>query len=439
MGKTKIEWTDKTWNPVTGCTKISDGCKNCYAETMAGRLQKMGSEKYQAGFKVTCHPHTLREPYKWKKPSRIFVCSMGDLFHEDVPFEFIAKVYAVMASSPRHTFQVLTKRPERMQKFFEWAKSECAKEVGNEEGLRVLSNVQHGVTIVNQKEADEKIPILLRIPSAIRFVSIEPMLGGVELDKAWLTGYNSGDESENEREDSLHDGHSRGTENRSERSDMAIKSTESGQVGRRGEDVEMQTSKSGEQHGKVLSSADDDRREEISCSGSSVDMVSFERRDTRGYDNKSHKRGLQRQSTDQSGISNVQRTSDAFNKTFRPNFQEGQARQISWIIVGGESGTKARPMHPDWVRKIRDDCQSAKVPFFFKQWGEWETFYDRHKDDPNWDSVPKESPTTRRLNIEGGSGFHGERVVYLERVGKVKAGSLLDGKEYKEFPEVKHG
>ena len=117
MSKTRIEWTDKTWNPVSGCTKISDGCKNCYAEKMANRLKAMGTKGYENGFAVTLHPERLGEPLKIKKPTMYFVCSMGDLFHEDVPFEFIDSVWAVMAAAGQHTFQVLTKRPDRMKEY----------------------------------------------------------------------------------------------------------------------------------------------------------------------------------------------------------------------------------------------------------------------------------------------------------------------------------
>ena len=114
--KSKIEWTQNTWNPVTGCTKISDGCKNCYAYSLTNRLKLMGNHKYENGFNVTLHEKCLRDPLKWKKPSLIFVNSMSDLFHEDVPTEFIQKVFAVMNEASWHTFQVLTKRAERLVK-----------------------------------------------------------------------------------------------------------------------------------------------------------------------------------------------------------------------------------------------------------------------------------------------------------------------------------
>ena len=118
MRTTKIEWTERTWNPVTGCTKRSNGCKHCYAEAMARRLFAMGNYKYRNGFKNTIHPEALEEPLKWRKASVVFVCSMGDLFHEDVPFEFIDNVMDVISKTPQHTYQLLTKRAERMAEYF---------------------------------------------------------------------------------------------------------------------------------------------------------------------------------------------------------------------------------------------------------------------------------------------------------------------------------
>src|SRR5450759_5188380 len=112
MATTKIEWTESTWNPITGCTKITSGCKFCYAEVMARRLQAMGQEKYSNGFELTLHPETLKEPYTWKKPKMIFVNSMSDLFHKDVPIEYIQNIFRVMKDNPQHVFQILTKRAD---------------------------------------------------------------------------------------------------------------------------------------------------------------------------------------------------------------------------------------------------------------------------------------------------------------------------------------
>lgn len=199
---TSIQWTDESWNPVTGCTKISAGCKNCYAEAMAKRLHAMGQPNYRNGFKVTLQPHMLDLPLKWKKPRRIFVNSMSDLFHEDVPFDFIDQVFAVMGLCPQHDFQVLSKRPERMAEYTQsrssrffpdcvhpWIKA--GREIAKGRGGRIMNNaavivspvpnVWIGTSIENQETADERIPWLLRCPAAVRFLSCEPLLADVDL------------------------------------------------------------------------------------------------------------------------------------------------------------------------------------------------------------------------------------------------------------------
>lgn len=162
----KIEWTEKTWNPVTGCTKISQGCKNCYAERMAKRLKAMGQEKYRNEFQVTMHGEPiLSDPYSWSKPSMIFVCSMSDLFHRDVPFAFIAQVFDTMRQANWHTYQVLTKRPERMRKFLQYI------------GYDWPPNVWAGTTVENQDVAAFRIAQLTALPrNIIKFLSCEPLL-----------------------------------------------------------------------------------------------------------------------------------------------------------------------------------------------------------------------------------------------------------------------
>jgi len=164
---TSIEWTDATWNPVTGCSKVSAGCKNCYAEAIADRFWA-GSRKFTD---VMCHEDRLMEPLKWKKPRRVFVNSMSDLFHEDVPDEFIDKIFAVMALADKHKFQILTKRPSRMQSYVVGLVS------------RPPSNVWLGVSVEDQATADERIPLLIETPAAVRFVSYEPALGPVDFSK----------------------------------------------------------------------------------------------------------------------------------------------------------------------------------------------------------------------------------------------------------------
>lgn len=208
-----IEWTESTWNPVTGCTKISPGCKYCYAERMAERLQAMGQANYANGFQLTPQPHMLELPLKWKKPQTIFVNSMSDLFHEDVPIEYIQKVFGVMNQANWHRFQILTKRAERLD-----ALSPL---------LNWTSNIWMGVS-VESDEYRERIDHLRRTGASIKFLSLEPLLGPL----------------------------------------------------------------------------------------SRLDLT-----------------------------------------------------DIDWVIVGGESGPRSRPMHTEWVIDLRDQCRQAGVPFFFKQWG----------------------------------------------------------------------
>ena len=247
---TKIEWTDATWNPVTGCTKISEGCANCYAARMAKRLQAMGQKKYRNGFEVTCHPHALEEPLHWKKPRNIFVCSMSDLFHEAVPFEFVRRVFQIIDKCQQHTFQILTKRPERMLEFYNTSIDGISWHLPRQ-AYTPLSNLWLGVTAENQITADDRIPLLLlQCLAAVRFVSIEPMLGPMDLED-YLTPLGA------------------------------------------------ETCSRGESH--------------------------------------------------------KNRTCDCIH--------EG----LDWVIAGAETGPGARPMDPAWARYIRDQCQKAGVPFFYKK------------------------------------------------------------------------
>lgn len=208
-----IEWTEATWNPVTGCTKISQGCKNCYAERLARRLQRMGVPRYKNGFKTTLHPDVLELPKMWKKSRLIFVNSMSDLFHKDVPEEYICRVFETMQACPQHTFQVLTKRSSRL--------------AAMSSKLSWPANVWIGVSIEEEKVA-HRIDDLRAVPAALRFLSLEPLIGSVGILD--LTG-------------------------------------------------------------------------------------------------------------------------------------------IHWVIVGGESGPRARKMDAEWVEAILAQCRAASVPFFFKQWG----------------------------------------------------------------------
>jgi protein gp37 len=211
--KSAIEWTDATWNPVTGCTKVSPGCKHCYAERLARRLQAMGNARYRNGFAVTLHPDQIDLPLRWREPRRIFVNSMSDLFHEAVPEAFIARVFDVMVRARWHVFQVLTKRAERLAAL--------------SPRLPWPDNVWQGVSVESTRYTS-RIALLQTVPATVRFLSVEPLLGPIPV---------------------------------------------------------------------------------LPLDG------------------------------------------------------------IHWVIVGGESGPRHRPVDPTWVREIRDQCLGTRVPFFFKQWG----------------------------------------------------------------------
>ena len=282
----KIEWTDETWNPVTGCTKVSEGCDHCYAETIAHRFT--GTKAYPNGFDVTLRPERLDQPLRWKRPRKVFVNSMSDLFHKDVPDDYIARVFAVVALAPQHTFQVLTKRPGRMRSLLSSEQFESAVFLATEgrfEGCFPwpLPNVWLGTSVENQKWADVRIPLLLDTPAAIRFLSCEPLLGPIDLF-AW-------------------------------------------------------------------------------------------------------------------------------------NIDRGM--RVDWVIVGGESGPHARPMHPDWARQLRDDCLTAGIPFHFKQWGEWVTE----------DQAPED------IILPGLSTYLlGDDEPDFYKVGKKAAGREIDGQTWDEYP-----
>jgi protein gp37 len=196
--RSQIEWTQATWNPVTGCDRISPGCQHCYALTLARRLKAMGQPKYQTdgrpptsgpGFGVALHPQALGEPLAWRRPRRIFVCSMADLFHARVPEAFIARVFAVTAATPQHTYQVLTKRPQRMARVL--GSDTLPEDVfhhaagyGADSLTWPLPNVWLGTSVEDQQRADQRIPKLLTAPAVIRFLSCEPLLGSIDLGLA---------------------------------------------------------------------------------------------------------------------------------------------------------------------------------------------------------------------------------------------------------------
>ena len=377
-----IEWTDATWNPITGCSIVSPGCTNCYAMKLAGtRLRSLPSRKgltveTKAGpvwnGKVRLNEEWLTQPLKWRRPRKIFVCAHGDLFAESVPDEWIDRVFAVMALAPQHTFQVLTKRAARMREWFEerWQPTPAqrigfpglpafdvpAQAEGDDRHERVyqaagefldldtvsdrfwnpdgsrkwpgwpLPNVWLGVSAEDQRRADERVPDLLATPAVVRFVSAEPLLGPIAFTHIDPDG--------------------------AEKRGFTI-------------------------HG----------------------LTGHPARGIPGLD---------------------------------------------WIIVGGESGLGARPMHPDWARQIRDACAAAGVAFHFKQWGSWKPELDREAQDPDWRAdysfrLNDREPNIAWLNLDGGRGFHGVRFHVMRRTGKGVAGRLLDGVEHNGFPEACHG
>lgn len=213
-GPTKIEWTDATWNPIRGCSRVSSGCEHCYAERQASRFSGPGqpfeglARDGRWTGRVELIPEKLSEPLRWRKPRRVFVNSMSDLFHEGLTFEDVAAIFGVMAASPTHTFQVLTKRPAAMRRWFDRVESQgespdtvvqrqAFRKIG--EGFPLhpvkgtlkshpwpLPNVHLGVSVEDQATADVRIPLLLQTPAAVRFVSVEPMLGPVDIDQMWI-------------------------------------------------------------------------------------------------------------------------------------------------------------------------------------------------------------------------------------------------------------
>lgn len=324
--KSQIEWTDATWNVVTGCTKVSPECARCYIErTPPFRIK--GRRFVNGEIPLEFHEDRMMLPLKWRDSKRIFVNSLSDLFHRDVPHQLIVDVFGVALLAHWHQFQILTKREDRAVEFLAAGDHGILRQfmllqqnggTSTPQVFRALDlkrrhhiewrwpppNVRVGVSIGNQHWADRRFPAVCHLGEVgwNTMVSLEPLLGPLVIPDRYL------------------------------------------ELGRR-----------------------------------------------------------------------------------------------AWIIVGGESGTGARPMHPDWVRSLRDQCQSAGVKFFFKQWGALDPFYDRDRDDPDWRSVPKEGPCVTRLNLAGGCGFHGERVIYFRKVGKKAAGRLLDGREWNEFPEPRNG
>ncbi len=322
MAESAIEWTDVVWNPTTGCDRVSAGCDNCYALSMANRLKGMGAPKYQTdgnpatsgpGFGLAIHPDTLAAPFGWRKPRRVFVNSMSDLFHARVPREFVAQVWDVMAQTPQHTYQILTKRPDRMARVIR------ALPPGPWH-LSPLSNVWLGTSVEDQARADQRIPALLEAPAAVRFLSMEPLLGPVDISRyLWLTG-----------------------------------PTTAGPF------------------------RDYAGRRRPGLGGGAGGMT----------------------------VTNV------------------PAGDLHWVIVGGESGAGARPMGSQWAQGLRDQVVAAGVPFFFKQWGAWVEV----------GQMPEGTYVAVDAAHNLGSGGYGLQSPF--RVGKKRAGRLLDERTWDEYPAV---
>lgn len=333
--KTNIQWTDATWNPLAGCSPESEGCRNCYAATMALRLELMGQAKYtgtarrasdgRAVFtgQINLDEGALNIPLKWRRPRKIFVNSMSDLFHPNVPSEYIDRVYNAMEAAHWHTFQVLTKRPQRMASY-----------TTHRYGKTPAPNIWHLASVEDQLTANQRVPWLLRTKSAVRGLSIEPLIGPVDLGSWVLTV--------------------------------------------------------------------DQRRQQAL---------------TYNMGNPQHHVPVGWAISD------------------RP--------RVDWLIVGGESGPRARPLWPAWARSLRDQAQAAGVAFMFKQWGTWEPYEPEQP--PFWRDQRGRFHDGHGLNILDpltggmGIGWHEDSLdpsagAAFRRVGKHESGRLLDGREWSEFP-----
>lgn len=356
MAETAIEWTERSWNPIVGCSIVSPGCTNCYAMKMARRIELMGTAAHYAGLtqqtkagavwtgKLALAPeHVLTEPLRRKKPTTWFVNSMGDLFHEDVPDAWIDQVFAVMARCPQHTFQVLTKRAGRMRAYLSPPPSVAGASMqdrlwsiyhamaGKHPPAWPLPNVWLGVSAEDQRRADERVPDLLATPAAVRFVSAEPLLGPIYFRHFRCDESYSPDSDPHNDLDAL----------TGEVSNLAVRHTE-------------------------------------------------------------------------------------------------RRAKLDWIIVGGESGQGARPMHPAWARRIRDQCAAAGTAFFFKQWGEWRADDVRGAkvSQLGWlRSDGRLEPWAHKMDMDAPNT---ERIRWsaIAKVGKKRAGRLLDGAEHNAMPEV---
>lgn len=391
---TKIEWTDATWNPITGCSVVSPGCTNCYAMKLAGtRLKHHPSRQgltkdSNAGpvwtGEVRFNAEWLDQPLRWTKPRMIFVCAHGDLFAEGVPDEWLDQIFAVMALCPQHTFQVLTKRPERMRDYLKsrdgMGNSALCKAInaippslGNRKGAleMPLPNVWLGTSVEDQKRADERIPILLDTPAAVRWISAEPVLGLVDLAR-WLATAN-----------------------------VTCKACRKSFWLHNADPCDHK------EHGEGWT---------LACPycGGCRCQPGWTEMDARCP------------APMEPPGDWVDREIGRFTKVHPTiNVKSG----LDWVVVGGESGKAARPMHPDWARSLRDQCAAAGVPFLFKQWGE---FGPAFRSDLSPTGLPWSGADQRAVANGTASAEQATR-----RMGKRLAGRMLDGVEHNAFPEAR--
>ncbi|WP_190824741.1 DUF5131 family protein [Saccharopolyspora pogona] len=415
---TGIEWTDETWNPVTGCTKVSPGCDNCYALTLAERFRGTPGHYFENGFDVQLRPDKLIEPLKWRKPRRIFVNSMSDLFHQDVPGSYIAQVWATMAATPQHTYQVLTKRHGRMRSllsnpYFRKDVMGWLRQDGHPIPAWPLPNVWLGVSVEDQKRADRRIPALLETPAAVRFLSCEPLLGPVDLTK-WLPPISPMDPTTAPKSWSdwtWPDWVPQTVRDQIE-SFWGPKSARTPQQWMR--DMHVQGS---HPFGTTVTSGDGFGHNPPQVTGRWV----------HAWNN----------------VGRLVHDDGSFSYTSFSQRAIREQRRLNWIICGGESGPKSRPMHPDWARNLRDQCLQANVPFFFKQWGNWAPPDPEHGNSV-FDYVTNDD-RVQVVNDHGvrlGRPWPGWRVqdgtrdaAVMRRYAKHAAGRLLDGRTWDQYPQ----
>jgi protein gp37 len=419
------------------------------AEDRAGLVEKTSSGALRWTGKVNLLPHHLDAPLRWREPQRIFVGNQADLFHPSVPDDFIMEVFSVMALAERHTFQILTKRPDRMAKLLGdesgifWACVEGGAQRREFERTGIdpsfsmavhgpLKNVWLGVSVENQAAADERIPELLATPAAVRFLSVEPLLGSVDLrgwgDHAPLADVSGVPESWSEyRWDDWVPTELRRTietfwspaMGRGPRAWMRDHSAQA--VPRTGARVRCAVGASGW--------AMVDKMATVGVTGRYVHCWN----------------NIGRVITDDGQVlpASGGRGSGWMSRWLTP---QGEYKgKLHWVIAGGESGPGARPMHPDWVRSIRDRCHAAGVPFFFKQWGQWEPLCGYYAND---DTIRDRVLDRRGVEIvdqDGGTwnpktdGQPPPGCWMMSPSGKKRAGRILDGRTWDEMPEVSHG